>query len=94
MLPAERVPERRLRVRRKDQVKSGRAHINPQTMKELRIGESVEIVLVGKRRFLFKAVADSTVPVKEVWINSEDGRIGGIADNSIATVRRPIKRLI
>lgn len=84
--------ERRLRIRRKNEVRSGRAHINPLTAEQLRIDDEVEIVLVGKRRFIFKAFHDSQVPEREVWINYEDARIGGIADNSIATVRRPISK--
>ncbi len=81
------MPEKRLRIRRKDIVKPGKAHINPVTMKDLKITSRVEIVLVGKRRFTFDSVEDNTVPQNEVWINSDDAKAYGIADNSIATVR-------
>lgn len=84
---AQKVPERRLRVRRKENVKPGKAHINPTTMKDLKITNKVEIVLVGKRRFTFESVEDSTVPSHEIWINNDDAKTNGIADNSIATVR-------
>ncbi|MEM3832181.1 MAG: hypothetical protein QW128_01090 [Thermoprotei archaeon] len=86
-MSAQKIPERRLRIRRKETVKIGKAHINPVTMKDLGIASRVEIVLVGKRRFTFDAVEDVNVPSNEVWINSDDAKTNGIADNSIATVR-------
>ncbi|MGB9730195.1 MAG: hypothetical protein ACP5GU_08545 [Thermoprotei archaeon] len=86
-MSVQKVPERRLRIRRKESVKPGKAHINPTTMKDLKIINRVEIVLVGKRRFIFDSVEDSNVPTHEVWINSDDAKTNGIADNSIATVR-------
>jgi len=72
-------------VRRKDIVKTGKAHINPVTMRDLKITSRVEIV-VGKRRFTFDSVEDTRVPPNKVWINSDDAKANGIADNSIATV--------
>jgi hypothetical protein len=86
-MSVQKTLERRLRVRRKDIVKTGKAHINPVTMRDLKITSRVEIVLVGKRRFTFDSVEDATVPPNEVWINSDDAKANGIADNSIATVR-------
>jgi len=86
-MSVQKTLERRLRVRRKDIVKTGKAHINPVTMRDLKITSRVEIVLVGKRRFTFDSVEDAAVPPNEVWINSDDAKANGIADNSIATVR-------
>ena len=91
---SQKPPERRLRIRRKDMVKPGKAHINPNMAKMLQIETEIEVVLAGKRRFRFTAVIDESLPEREVWINSEDGRAYGIADNSIATVRRPLSKLI
>lgn len=82
--------ERRLRLRRMDEVDAGEAKINPRTMEYLGIKDQLEVVIAGKKRLTFKALPSEAVPVNEVWINSMEARSKGIADNSIATVRAKI----
>ncbi|MEM1538062.1 MAG: hypothetical protein QXK12_07290 [Candidatus Nezhaarchaeales archaeon] len=86
-----KVVERRLRVRRMEGVENGSAKINPKAAQFLGITDLVEVVLVGKRRFRFKAVLSEATPTNEVWINPGEALAYGIADNSIATIRRPLK---
>ncbi|WP_292000302.1 hypothetical protein [Caldivirga sp.] len=85
--------ERRLRVRRSNDVEEGKAMLNPQVASELGITNRVELVLVGggsrERRYVMNAVVNDRVPKGEVWCNAEEMRRYGIADNSIATVRAP-----
>ncbi len=88
--------ERRLRLRHKDDIMEGWCKINPETAKELGIETEVEIVVkggggAGPKRFVLKAIGDSNVPRNEVWANAEQLKSMGIADNTIATVRRPLK---
>lgn len=87
------IRERRLRVRRSNDVEEGKAMLNPQTASELGIVDKVELVLVGggsrERRYIMSAIANDKVPRGEVWCNAEEMRRYGIADNSIATVRAP-----
>ncbi len=85
-----RPPEKRLRIRRRDDVDPGLAKINPETAKMLQITNSLEVVIAGKKRFTFKAIGVGDVPANEVWCNTEELRAKGIADNTIATVRRPL----
>ncbi|MGC8570985.1 MAG: hypothetical protein ACP5L1_06645 [Caldivirga sp.] len=85
--------ERRLRVRRSNDVEEGKAMLNPQVASELGITDRVELVLVGggsrERRYVMNTVVNDRVPKGEVWCNAEEMRRYGIADNSIATVRAP-----
>ena len=87
------VRERRLRVRRRDDVEEGKAMLNPQIASELGIAGKVELVLVGggsrERRYVMDVVLNDKVPRGEVWCNAGELRRLGIADNSIATVRAP-----
>lgn len=84
--------EKRLRVRRKDNVPKGYARINPETMKLLNITDEVEGVVAGKRKFLYKVMPSESVPVNEVWCNAEEMRILGMADGTVATIRKPLRR--
>ena len=85
-----KVVEKRLKLRKKDEVKEGTARINPKTAEYLGITSKLEIVLAGKKRYDFEAVVRDTVPVNEVWLNSDQMKRLGIADNTTATVRRPL----
>ncbi|RLF16453.1 MAG: hypothetical protein DRJ97_00990 [Thermoprotei archaeon] len=82
--------EKRLRLRRMDEVSEGEAKVNPKTMEFLGIKDQLEVVIAGKKRLTFKALPSEAVPVNEVWINTLEARAKGIADNSIATVRAKI----
>lgn len=79
--------EKRIRVRRREEVKPEQAFISPKLLEELRVEKEVEIIVAGKKKLRFKAVSSENVPEREVWCNSEVLRENGIADNSIATVR-------
>jgi len=85
------VPEKRLRVRRVDGIDSGMAKMNSNMMKQLQISDKIEIVIAGKRKCILTVLADDNVPEREVWANPNQMASLGIADNSIATIRRPIK---
>jgi len=87
----KKLSERRIRVRRKPHIKPEYAYINPQLAKELDIKDYLEIVIARRHRLAFKAILDETVPINEVWCNEDLLRDKGIADNSIATVRKTEK---
>jgi len=83
--------ERRLRIRRREEVARGIAKMNPKMMEYLGVVDSLEVVVAGKKRYKFKVLSDENVPEKEVWCNSDELREYGIADNTIATCRAPLK---
>lgn len=82
--------EKRLKLRKKDEVQEGTARINSKTAEFLGVTDKLEIVLAGKKRYNFDALISEGVPVNEVWLNSEQMRRLGIADNTTATVRKPL----
>ncbi len=83
--------ERRLRLRRRNDVGRGLAKMNPKMMQELGITDTLEVVIAGKKRYRFRVLSDENVPEREVWCNDEELREYGIADNTIATCRAPLK---
>lgn len=85
-----KVIEKRLRIRQRDDVDRGMAKMNPNTMSYLGITDEVEIVVAGKKRLRFKVLALESVPENEVWANMHELREHGIADRTIATVRKPL----
>lgn len=87
----KKLAEKRIRVRRKSHIKPEHSYINPQLAKELDIKDYLEIVIARRHRLVFKAILDEAVPINEVWCNEDLLRDEGIADNSIATVRRTEK---
>jgi len=87
----ERIVEKRLRIRQRDDVDRGIAKLNPKTMEFLGIRDKVEVVIAGKKRLVFQALALDSIPENEVWANADELREHGIADRTIATVRRPLK---
>jgi len=84
--------ERRLRVRRREEVPRGQARMNPKAMEYLGIKDEVELVIGGKRRLVFRAVPFDSVPENEVWCNADELRELGVADNTVAATRAPLSR--
>ena len=79
--------ERRMRVKKNDSVKEEQAKINSQTAAQLKIADSLEVVVAGKRKLVLKALTGADVPANEVWACPDDMVKAGVADNSIATIR-------
>lgn len=76
-----------MRLRRREEVPEGKALMNPRTMTELNITSEIEVVIAGKKHYFFQVSPRDDVPSNEVWCNSDQLKILGIADNTIATVR-------
>ena len=83
-----KVREKRIRVRYKEGLNPENAMINTSTAKQLGIGDKLEVVVAGRHKFVFNAVLSDEVPPNEVWCNPELLQDEGIADNTIATVRK------
>jgi len=83
--------ERRLRIRRREDVPPGQARMNPKAMEYLEITTRVEIAIAGKKRLLFNVLPLDSVPENEVWCNADDLRAEGVSDNTIAAVRAPLR---
>lgn len=84
---SQKTPEKRLRLRRKDDIEKGSSRMNPETYKFLRISGRIEVVVAGKKKLELNAMPLSGIPENEVWINADEMKVAGLSDNSIATVR-------
>jgi len=84
---SQRPPEKRLRLRRRDEIEKGTAKLNSTTYKFLQIAGRIEVVVAGKKKLELKTTSTSDVPENEVWINTDEMKVQGLSDNSIATVR-------
>jgi hypothetical protein len=80
--------EKRLRIKLKDDVKEGKLLINEKIAKELEITDKVEIVVGGKKKLILDALLSSEIPEENVFINTLLAKANGIADNTIATIRK------
>jgi hypothetical protein len=85
---SQRPPEKRLRLRRRDEIEKGSSKLNATTYKFLQISGRIEVVVAGKKKLELNAIPLSDIPENEVWINTEEMRVQGLSDNSIATVRK------
>jgi hypothetical protein len=86
-----RPPEKRLRLRRIDSLDKGTSRMNSATYKFLQMSGRLEIVVAGKKKLELKVSTFPEVPENEVWANTDDMKIQGLSDNSIATVRKVLK---
>lgn len=84
---ATRLPERRLRLRRKTDVAPNAARMNPKVAQELQIKDKIDIVVAGKKKLELNVIPVDDVPPNEVHCNEATLARSGIADNSIATIR-------
>lgn len=82
-----RSPEKRLRLRRKEGIDKGNCKMNSETYKFLKISGKIEVVVAGKKKLELNATPSSEIPENEVWINTDEMKVAGLSDNSIATVR-------
>jgi hypothetical protein len=82
-----RLPERRLRLRRKTDVAPTAARMNSKVVQELQIKDKIDVVVAGKKKLELSVIPVDDVPPNEVHCNESTLARSGIADNSIATIR-------
>lgn len=83
------VAEKRIRIRSSSNVEENKAKISPSLARDLGLaGDMVEVVVAGRKTLQLDPVVDESVPENEVWINESLLKPYGIADNTIATIRR------
>ncbi|HIP65655.1 MAG TPA: hypothetical protein EYH08_03905 [Pyrodictium sp.] len=84
------IVERRVRLKFHNELKESVAKLNPDLARELGVkeGEYIEVVVAHRHKFVYKVELDESVPITEVWVNGEKLPEYGVADNSIATVRK------
>jgi len=82
--------EKRLRVKYDESLKEPIAKIPKPIagMLGIKDGGSVEVVVAGRKKFMFKAVIIESQEENTVYLYPEELKINGVADNSIATLRK------
>ncbi len=85
---APKPPEKRLRLKRIDSIDKGTSRMNSATYKFLQMSGRLEIVVAGKKKLELKTAAFPEVPENEVWANTDEMKLRGLSDNSIATIRK------
>lgn len=79
--------EKRIRVRY-GEVGEDEIKISPQLAAQLGISERAELVVAGRKKFSMKVTLDESVPMDVAIANPQVMRESGVADNSIATLRK------
>ncbi|MEM0378286.1 MAG: hypothetical protein QXP68_03560 [Thermosphaera sp.] len=82
--------EKRLRIRYDETLREPIAKIPKPIAEMLSItdGDSVEIVVAGKKKFMFKAILIDSQEENTIYVYPEELKLNGVADNSIATLRK------
>jgi len=82
--------EKRLRVKYDESLKEPIAKIPKPIagMLGIKDGDSVEVVVAGRKKFMFKAVVIESQEENTIYVYPEELKINGVADNSIATLRK------
>jgi len=82
--------EKRLRVKYDESLKEPIAKIPKPiaAMLGIKDGDSVEVVVAGRKKFMFKAVIIESQEENTIYVHPEELKINGVADNSIATLRK------
>ncbi len=88
---APRPPEKRLRLKSVDSIDKGTSRMNSATYKFLQMSGRLEIVVAGKKKMELKTAAFPDIPENEVWANTDEMKMHGLSDNSIATIRKVLK---
>jgi ATP-dependent protease ClpP protease subunit len=83
------LPEKRMRIRSHEDVTSENSKMNSKMAEQLGISEEVEAIVSGKWKGKWKVDLTESVPANEVWMNGDELKAKGIADNTIATIRKP-----
>jgi len=88
LLKKERkMQEKRVRVRYGN-VKRNQLVISKKLAEMLGIKDKAYLVVAGRKRFLLNVIINEELPENTVYANQELLQENGVADNSIATVRR------
>ncbi len=83
------LPEKRMRIRNREDVTAGNSKMNSKMAEQLGVSDEVEAIVSGKWKGKWKVALTESVPANEIWMNGEELKAKGIADNTIATIRKP-----
>ncbi len=88
----KKLREKRIRIRFDEGLGEGAAKV-PKDLAEMlgiKEGDRIEIVIAGRKKFIFTASIIDETGSNLVYVYPEELREKGVADNSIATLRKHI----
>ncbi len=82
--------EKRIRIKFDESLPEGASKVPKDLARMLGIkeGDKIEIVVAGRKKFIFTALIIEESGVNYVYVYPEELREKGVADNSIATIRK------
>ncbi len=83
---ARRIPEKRVRIRLKEDVPGNTIYVSNKLASELGIKDTAQISVSGKK-FTLRVLISEDLPEGEIWANADFMRKNGISDNSMVTLR-------
>ncbi|MGC8572482.1 MAG: hypothetical protein C0171_03415 [Caldisphaera sp.] len=84
----KKVIEKRLRISYDDSVEKGTAKLSKKLATQLGIQKRLEMVIASKKKLMFDAQIDDSIQEEsKVFVNPEQMKDEGVADNSIVTIR-------
>ncbi len=83
------LPEKRMRIRSREDVIAGNSKMNSKMGEQLGVSDEVEAIVSRKWKGKWKVALTESVAANEIWMNGEELKAKGIADNTIATIRKP-----
>jgi len=86
----KKITEKRIRVKYDETLPAGYAKFSKKLAELLGITENdmVEIVVAGRKKFIYKSMIVEDTDVNTVYCNPSELKPNGVADNSIATIRK------
>lgn len=86
----KKLTEKRIRVKYEESLPENTAKISSELAKALDISKDdyVEIVVSGKKKFIYKIIIEDGLDPNIVYCNPSELSVKGVADNSIATIRK------
>lgn len=89
-----KLKEKRIRVRYDESLPPNTIKLSKQLAQLLGINKNdlVEIVVAGRHKFAYNALIVDENGINEVYCNPEELKERGVADNSIATIRKYMSR--
>jgi hypothetical protein len=84
----KKVIEKRLRISYDESVEHGNVKLSKKLASQLGIQKKLEMVIASKKKLMLDAQIDDSIQEElKVFVNSEQMKEEGVADNSIVTIR-------
>ncbi|AFZ70836.1 hypothetical protein Calag_1114 [Caldisphaera lagunensis DSM 15908] len=84
----KKIVERRLRISYDEGVDKGNVKLSKKLASELGIQKKLEMVIASKKKLVFDSQIDESIQEEtKVFVNPDEMKEKGVADNSIVTIR-------